>query len=234
MFATDKEKLIHELNLQLEEGTFYTLNDTKAFSFKEEIETFDSAKYEQASAFSGLARITGFEMDKPVQNNLMKSGLNSYFDSIKLDGSNLYRPMVSSFSNPLEKNVYAYKPTFDLAVNGMAFLSKNGGIVENPLTKNLNIVNNITTSEVAKNPIAFEKDFITEIGMHKVEPIALNTYNMADILSDSDNTEEISFNAIPKEYALITTSKPTCKYILFKQVDIFKGLRNIFSKQKIK
>ena len=76
MFATDREKLIHELNLQLEEGTFYTLNDTKAFSFKEEIETFDSAKYEQASAFSGLARITGFEMDKPIENNLMNSGLN--------------------------------------------------------------------------------------------------------------------------------------------------------------
>lgn len=235
MLTTDyKEKLIRELNLQLEDGSFYTLNDTKAFSFKDDVDTFDSIKYEQASAFSGLARITGFEMDKPVQNNLMKSSINSYFDSIKIDGSNLYRPMVSSFSNPLEKNVYTYKPTFDLAINGMAFLSKNGGIVENPLTQNINIVNNITQNTIAQNPIAFENDFVSEIGMHKVEPVALNTYNMADILNDSKNTEELQFNTIPKEYALTTVSKPTWRDIFFKQVDIFKGLRNIFLKQKIK
>ncbi len=235
MLTTDyKEKLIRELNLQLEEGSFYTLNDTKAFSFKDGVDTFDSVKYEQASAFSGIARITGFEMDKPVQNNLMKSSINSYFDSMKIDGSNLYRPMVSSFSNPLEKNVYTYKPTFDLTINGMAFLSKNGGIVENPLTKNINIVNNITKNTVAQNPIAFEKDFVSEIEMHKVEPVALNTYNMSDILNDSKNTEELQFNTIPKEYALTTVSKSTWRDIFFKQVDIFKGLRNIFSKQKIK
>lgn len=255
MFASDiKDKLINELNAQIEDGTFYTMNDLSKFTNKkDDVDMFDSIGYEHAPAFSGLAKITGFDLDTPApvqKNNIAKDNMNSYFDSLKIDGSSLYRPMVSNFSNPLEKSAYTYKPTFDLAVNGMAFLSKNGGIVENPLSKNLNIVNNLTGTTVNTNttiakatastvnavaPVAEKATAVTtNLDGYKVEPIAVNTYNMLDILNEAGASEELIFNAIPKEYALTTVSKWNWKSILFKEVDVLGGIKKIFSKQKAK
>ena len=255
MFASEiKDKLIKELNTQIEDGTFYTMNDLSKFANKkDDVDMFDSVGYDHAPAFSGLAKITGFDLEtaSPVQkNNIAKDNMNSYFDSLKIDGSSLYRPMVSNFSNPLEKSAYTYKPTFDLAVNGMAFLSKNGGIVENPLSKNLNIVNNLTgvtvntdttiakaaTSAVNTAIPAVEKaattTTTTNLDGYKVEPIAMNTYNMLDILNEAGASEELIFNAIPKEYALTTVSKWNWRSILFKEIDVLGGIKKIFSKQK--
>lgn len=255
LFASDiKDKLINELNAQIEDGTFYTMNDLSKFTNKkDDVDMFDSIGYEHAPAFSGLAKITGFDFDTPApvqKNNIAKDNMNSYFDSLKIDGSSLYRPMVSNFSNPLEKSAYTYKPTFDLAVNGMAFLSKNGGIVENPLAKNLNIVNNLTGATVNTNttiakatnptvntvaPVAEKAIAVTtNLDGYKVEPIAMNTYNMLDILNEAGASEELIFNAIPKEYALTTVSKWNWRNILFKEVDILGGIKKIFSKQKSK
>ncbi len=255
MFASEiKDKLIKELNTQIEDGTFYTMNDLSKFTNKkDDVDMFDSIGYEHAPAFSGLAKITGFDFDTPApvqKNNIAKDNMNSYFDSLKIDGSSLYRPMVSNFSNPLEKSAYTYKPTFDLAVNGMAFLSKNGGIVENPLSKNLNIVNNLTgvtvntdatISKVATpathtvTPVAERATTVTtNLDGYKVEPIAVNTYNMLDILNEAGASEELIFNAIPKEYALTTVSKWNWKSILFKEIDVLGGIKKIFSKQKAK
>lgn len=255
LFASDiKDKLINELNAQIEDGTFYTMNDLSKFTNKkDDVDMFDSIGYEYAPAFSGLAKITGFDFDTPApvqKNNIAKDNMNSYFDSLKIDGSSLYRPMVSNFSNPLEKSAYTYKPTFDLAVNGMAFLSKNGGIVENPLSKNLNIVNNLTGTTVNTDatiskvatpathtvtPVAERATTVTtNLDGYKVEPIAVNTYNMLDILNEAGASEELIFNAIPKEYALTTVSKWNWKSILFKEVDVLGGIKKIFSKQKAK
>ena len=191
-----------------------------------------------------------FDTPAPVQkNNIAKDNMNSYFDSLKIDGSSLYRPMVSNFSNPLEKSAYTYKPTFDLAVNGMAFLSKNGGIVENPLAKNLNIVNNLTGTTVnadttiakvttsitnAVTPIAEKTTTVTtNLDGYKVEPIAMNTYNMLDILNEAGASEELIFNAIPKEYALTTVSKWNWRSILLKKLMYLAELRKSFLNKKL-
>ncbi len=222
-----RDKLIKELNLQIEEGSFYTLNNSNVISKKNSNEIFDSAKYEQSATFSGLARINGLGVAPQPKNNLDSQKQKSYFDSVKIDGSNLYRPMISSFSNPLDGTAYKYKPTFDLSVNGMAFLSSNGGIVENPLKQPINIVNKVIEK---KEITTVAKEENTNLN-HLIEPIALNTYKMLDIINDSVKPEEISFAPIPREYSL-TIRKNRLKEFLFREIDVWKEIKSLFKKVK--
>ena len=106
MFSPEnRQNLINELNTQLENGTFYSLNNP--LNITEQNDDFDSLENIGKPAFANLAKITNFEDDN-IMNSQYKDFTisNSYCDSNNFKSVGLYRPLVCSDFNPLNKNVY--------------------------------------------------------------------------------------------------------------------------------
>lgn len=196
-------------------SALYSFNDSRNLADKY------SGKHEnKKGAFANFARISNFD------------------DEIGWS-SNMYNSFGTSKENPLEKNVYNYSMSSAGIIRGMAFANGGRGFVENPLAKPYKIVDNTYEfSRAIKN-----NDFNDVINVTKVKkaeysnkveiaPVAYNTYRMSDILKETDASQIIDFSPIPKELALVKTSK--WRSFWGNQVEFIKHVKNMFMRSKVK
>lgn len=238
MFSLEvKEKLIKELNIQLENKEFYSVDDDVALPSN----IFEDLENISAPNYAKLASITGDELEKP-QNNLktVYNLTNEYCESNNFKSVGLYRPLINSEFNPLDKTVYNYKATYAAPIHGMAFMKNDGGIIENTISNLYNIVDNTNIFNKYNSLRNYEKfdvnaiikDEIIEDDSSKipVKSIAYNTYQMSDILETTQESQILNFKEIPKELALTKPSK--WKSFWFQEINITDTIKNIFSKRK--
>ena len=230
----DKEKLIKELNIQLENKEFYSVDDDIALpsNIFEEFETIQNLKY------ANLASVTGSEFEKTsssIQN--IYDLTNNYCESSNFKSVGLFRPLVNSEFNPLDKTVYNYQATYAAPVHGLAFMGNDGGVVENTVQRLYKVVDNSAiigtvgnnNEVVSANSLSTKEILANDSSKIAITPIAYNTYQMADILKNTIDSQIIDFKAIPRELALAKASK--WRNIWFKEIDILGAIKNIFAKR---
>lgn len=239
MFSSEyKEKLIKELNIQLENNAFYSAPESIDTTF-DSLDTFDNFGNTGKFAYGNLANITGFDLTSKVNDNVYNPNVvNTYDKTFEFNGVGLFRPLISNEFNPLNKTVYNYQASYATPINGLAFMGSDGGIVENPLKQVFNVVDNTSELLASKTEDVFSdvKESMNSIEvMHQssvttIKPIAYNTYQMSDIIEKTIDSQIIDFNAIPRELALTKPSK--IKSVLFKQIDVWGAIKGIFAKNK--
>lgn len=210
-----KDKLIKELNEQIDNNTFYSLN--KEIGVVDNFSTFDSSENIGKTAFSRLAKIENTDI---VENTQKYSNIMERYDTDMFKGVGLYRPLVSSDFNPLQKNVYNYSNTYETMVHRIGFEGKNGGIIEN-LSNNL--YSTVENNKTSQKEIVLTPYFNNET---EIKPIAPNTFKIADIIKNSTEGEVINFRQIPTELSLTKTSN--FKTFWARSIQTFK---NIFQKR---
>lgn len=251
MFSPENKKnLINELNKQIEDSTFYSLN--RDVNVVKENNDFDSMQNIGKPAFARLAKITNNDI---IENTAKYSSIMDRYDTTSFKGIGVYRPLVTSDFNPLQDNVYNYsntkntiKSNYDTIVHRIGFENKVGEIVEKPDLELYKVVNNETTNVIAQTFEAINENNIEKsedikyvdnhslvFGYPKetpkntlIEPIAYNTYKMEDILKTTTDNQIIDFNSIPKELALVKSTNS--KNAWAKMVGAFGNLKKIFHK----
>lgn len=208
----DKRNLINELNIELENNTFYN-NPLISKNMNEKNDDSYSAKND-SSSFGKL----------PKSNNKIAFSDTVFSSKVSLDdikfenkpttttfnSDGLFRPLVNKETVNIKNNVYNYTTSYATPVHGIAF-EKNGGYVENPLKKPCNIVDNIykkTSTGVLENDNSI-KETSKEISV------------MADLIENTESSQVMCFASVPKELSLIPSSSVNkLKRILYKDIDV--------------
>ena len=232
------ENLIEENTLQIAEKVLYSFGDAENKSVIKPI------KHEnKKSAFANFAKISAIDEMPIWGNNTADSVMNNYYKSPNFQGVSLYKPLGVIADNPLERGIYSYSMSSATAVKGMAFANKSGGIVKNPLATQCNIVDNsyefnrtIKNNDVYDiiNAAKTEKNMpIIDATRVEIAPIAHNTFQMADILIETQTSQIIEFMP-QKTMALTKTTKMSSFWA--KQRAMIDNLKNMFSikKEKVK
>lgn len=232
------ENLIEENTLQIAEKVLYSFGDAENKSVVKPI------KHEnKKSAFANFASISISDETPIFGGAPVDTVINNYYKSPNFQGVSLYKPLGVIADNPLEKGIYNYSMSSATAIKGMAFANKSGGIVKNPLAEPCNIVDNtyefnrtIKNNDVydIMNATKVEKA-VPNVDATRVEiaPIAHNTFQMADILIETQTSQIIDF--MPhKTMALTKTTKMSSFWA--KQRAMIDNLKNMFSikKEKVK
>lgn len=259
MFSPDmKEKLIKELNLQLDKNEFYKSDEVDI--------SLDDIDTKHNLTYASLASIPKYEasiLGQNTENSNTSSYLKNNYSTNVIKNVGMFKPLVGFESNPLTKNIYNYDTSYKVPVNGMLFYKDDGVKVYNPLTKPCNIVDksfgNVDSTcltgddkclEGNKNENAVKAykssneymDFDSlvekideECDDSKVliSPVAENTYEMSDILAQGNTTQVLNLSTIPDNMALRTQSK--FRSFWFKQIDVLGGIKSLFhSNSKVK
>lgn len=229
------ENLIKENTAGIADNVLYSFCDAENKSI------YNSLKPEnKKSAFANFANIAGNDEIPTFGANTVDTVINSYYKSPEFKGVSLYKPLGVVNDNPLGKNVYSYSLSSATAVKGMAFAGSSGGILNNPLAKPYNIVDN---SYEFNRPI-MNSDFTDVINATKIEkaieatrveiaPVARNTFKMTDILVETEATQIISFK--PRQTVALTKVTKMSAFWA-KQRNMIENLKSMFivKKEKVK
>lgn len=215
-------------------GVLYSFNDSKNAN-EPKCEKHENKK----GAFANFARISTLDDENGWYPTKFENTYDSYYKEPDFTGVGLYKPFGVSNDNPLGKNVYNYSMSSACAIRGIAFSNGGRGIVENPLAKPYNIVDNtyefgraITNNDF--NDVINVATVENDISTSKVEitPVAYNTYQMSDILKETKESQIIDFKPIPRELALAKPSK--IRGFIERQIDCIRNFKNLFAKNKVK
>lgn len=227
------DNLIEENTLQIAEKVLYSFGDAENKS------VINPIKHEnKKSAFANFASISALDEMPNWGAGSVDNVMNNYYKSPAFQGVSLYKPLGVVADNPLEKGIYNYSMASTSMVKGMAF-ANSGGIVKNPLSTPCNIVDNsyefnrtIKNNDMydVLNSVKVEKTTeIVDLGRVEIAPVAHNTFQMADILVETQMSQVIDF--MPhKTMALVKTTKMSAFWA--KQRAMIDNFKNIFSKKE--
>ena len=227
------DNLIEENTLQIAEKVLYSFGDAENKS------VINPIKHEKKkSAFANFASISALDEMPNWGAGSVDNVMNNYYKSPTFQGVSLYKPLGVAADNPLEKGIYNYSMASTSMVKGMAF-ANSGGIVKNPLSTPCNIVDNsyefnrtIKNNDMydVLNSVKAEKTTeIVDLGRVEIAPVAHNTFQMADILVETQMSQVIDF--MPhKTMALVKTTKMSAFWA--KQRAMIDNFKNIFSKKE--
>ena len=227
------DNLIEENTLQIAEKVLYSFGDAENKSVMNPI------KHEnKKSAFANFASISITEETPTFGAVSFDGAMNNYYKSPNFQRVNLYKPLGIVSDNPLEKGVYNYSMTSASVVKGMAFSNSGGGIVKNPLATPCNIVDNsYEFNRTIKNDDVYDilnmkksADKVSaNIDLSRVEinQVAHNTFEMADILVETQASQIIDFAPRNKTMALVKTTKMGAFWA--KQRAAISNLKSMFS-----
>ena len=227
------DNLIEENTLQIAERVLYSFGDAENKS------VINPIKHEnKKSAFANFASISALDEMPNWGAGSVDNVMNNYYKSPTFQGVSLYKPLGVVADNPLEKGIYNYSMASTSMVKGMAF-ANSGGIVKNPLSTPCNIVDNsyefnrtIKNNDMydVLNSVKAEKTTeIVDLGRVEIAPVAHNTFQMADILVETQMSQVIDF--MPhKTMALVKTTKMSAFWA--KQRAMIDNFKNIFSKKE--
>lgn len=230
------DNLIEENTLQIAEKVLYSFGDAENKSVVNPI------KHEnKKSAFANFASISAFDEMPNWGASSVDNVMNNYYKSPTFQGVSLYKPMGVIADNPLDKGIYSYSMSSANVVKGMAF-ANSGGIVKNPLAVPCNVVDNsYEFNRAMKNNDMYDilnsaknerNEEVVDASRVEITPIAHNTFQMADILVETQTAQIIDFMPY-KTMALVKTTKMSSFWA--KQRAMIDNLKNMFSKkEKIK
>ena len=231
------DNLIEENTLQIAEKVLYSFGDAENKSVMNPI------KHEnKKSAFANFASISALDEMPNFGVGSVDNVMNNYYKSPTFQGVSLYKPMGVIADNPLEKGIYSYSMSSAGVVKGMAF-ANSGGIVKNPLAAPCSVVDNsYEFNRTMKNNDMYDilnsakkenAEKVVDTNRVEIAPIAHNTFQMADILVETQMSQVIEF--VPhKTMALVKTTKMSSFWA--KQRAMIDNLKNMFSikKEKVK
>ena len=230
------ENLIEENTLQIAEKVLYSFGDAENKS------VINPIKHEnKKSAFANFASISISDEVPILSTPSVDTVMNNYYKSPNFQGVSLYKPLGIVADNPLERSAYNYSMSSVSAVKGMAFSNSGGGIVKNPLVTPCNIVDNsYEFNRTIKNDDVYDilnakknvDKVATNIDLTRVEitPVAHNTFEMADILVETQASQIIDFVPQNKTMALTKTTKMSAFWA--KQRAMMNNFKNMFSIKK--
>ncbi len=233
-------------NLIKENATKIADNELYSFGDSENKASYNPIKSKKESiGFANLASISNTDEMFSLRGSTVDNVMNNYYKSPEFKGVSLYKPLCANNDNNLEKKVYNYSFTSATAVRGMAFSKLGSGNLNNPLAKPYNIVDNsyefnhtMINSDFTDiiNETQNEKRSFAPKDPTKVEimPIASNTFDMQDILLETDSSRIITFKTEKKSLALEKVT-PMSNFWA-KQRNIIESLKNmlVVKKQKVK
>lgn len=235
----DNENLIKENTTKIADNELYSFGDSENKSLYN-----PSQNKKATSGFANLANISNTDEMFSWKESTVDNVMNKYYKSPEFKGVSLYRPLCVNNENALEKNIYNYSFSSAVAVRGMAFTRLGGGNLNNPMPKAYNIVDNsyefnrtIVNSDFTDviNETKLEKS--TNISnQNKVEimPIAAKTFDMQDVLLETDSSRILTFKKQENSLALEKVTPMSTFWA--KQRNIIENLKNMFvvKKQKAK
>ncbi|MBQ9279522.1 MAG: hypothetical protein IJ215_00515 [Clostridia bacterium] len=168
----NKENIIKGLEAELENGTFYQVNQWDVLA----------------------------NTDTDFYHDVFDLSTSKSYATPEFKGVGLFRPLVSNEFNPLNSTVYNYKASYEAPVHGMAFTGKNGEYVESHYLSGLNLGASITNefgTVTVEAPVTHIDMKINNMGTDDNVQV-----NMADILPNTQTANVIDFASVPQELAL--------------------------------